>query len=161
MHYMADPVNSAIDIDALAALLQAQRKAAGLSLRDLAAETGVPYATLSRVESGKVPDLSTFRSIVDWLGIDPSRFFPTARVRQESTPEQVTHFLRSDTTLTDQARDQLASVFSTMYATLAAKQLPATVHLRAHRAFTPEAGNLLADILGQMETTLTRPSPSE
>jgi len=154
MHSMPDPAESAIDIGELAATLRAQRKAANLSLRDLAAETGVPYSTLSRVESGKIPDLNTFRSIVEWLGISPDRFFPRARVRQESTPEAVAHFLRTDSTLSDQAREQLSSVFSSMYATLAAAERPITVHLRAHRAFEPAASNLLADLLQQMETAL-------
>jgi transcriptional regulator with XRE-family HTH domain len=151
---MPDPADSAIDIAELAATLRAHRKAAGLSLRDLAAETGVPYSTLSRVEAGKLPDLSTFRNIVDWLGIPAERFFPSSRIRQESTPEQVALFIRADTALSDQAREQRASVFSSMYATLVAKERPASVHLRAHRAFTPEAGNLLADILEQVEAKL-------
>jgi transcriptional regulator with XRE-family HTH domain len=153
---MPDPVESAIDIGELAATLRTQRKAVGLSLRELAAETGVPYSTLSRVESGKIPDLNTFRSIVEWLGIPPDRFFPVARVRQESTPEVVAHFLRADSTLSDQAREQLSSVFSSMYATLAAAERPVTVHLRADRAFKPEVGNLLADLLMQMETALNQ-----
>jgi transcriptional regulator with XRE-family HTH domain len=156
MPYMPDPAQSAIDITELAATLRAHRKEAGMSLRDLAAETGVPYSTLSRVEAGKLPDLSTFRNIVNWLGIPPERFFPSSRVRQESTPEQVALFLRADSTLSDQSREQLASVFSSMYATLVAKERPGSVHLRAHRAFTPEAGNLLAEILEQMEAELTQ-----
>jgi transcriptional regulator with XRE-family HTH domain len=154
MHLMPDPAGFAIDIGELAATLRAQRKAAGLSLRDLAAETGVPYSTLSRVESGKIPDLNTFRSIVEWLGIPPDRFFPRTRVREESTPDAVAHFLRADSTLSDQARDQLSSVFSSMYATLAAAERPITVHLRAHRAFEPAAGNLLAELLQQMQSVL-------
>lgn len=158
MHYMPDPVDSAVDVEGLAAALRAQRKAAGLSLRELAAETGVPYSTLSRVEAGRLPDLGTFRSIVDWMGIPPAQFFPSSRVRPESTPEQVASFLRGDETLSEQAREHLASVFSSMYATLAATSRPVTVHLRAHRAFTPKAGNLLADLLGQMESALTKPS---
>jgi transcriptional regulator with XRE-family HTH domain len=156
---MADPVNAAIDIEGLAAALRAQRKAAGLSLRELAAETGVPYSTLSRVEAGRLPDLSTFRSIVDWMGIPPGQFFPPSRVRPQSTPEQVATFLRADETLNDQAREQLASVFSSMYATLAVTSRPVTVHLRAHRTFTPAAGNLLADLLARMESELTRSLP--
>jgi transcriptional regulator with XRE-family HTH domain len=146
---------SAVDMAELATMLRQQRKVAGLSLRELAAETGVPYSTLSRVETGQIPDLSTFRAIVDWLGVPPERFFPTSRVHSESTPEVVAAFLRHDPNLTDAARQQLASVFGSMYAALTAVAKPVTVHLRAQRAFKPEAGSLLADLLKQMETRLT------
>jgi transcriptional regulator with XRE-family HTH domain len=154
MQDMPDPAETAVDITELAAELRKQRAASGMSLRQVAAETGVPYSTLARVESGKVPDLATFRSIVAWLGIAPERFFPTPRVRSESTPEFVAHVLRSDPALTDQAREQLAGVFSQMYAALTVTSQHATVQLRAERAFTPDAGNLLADILAGMEKAL-------
>jgi transcriptional regulator with XRE-family HTH domain len=155
---MSGPEDSAIDMAELATTLRQQRKDAGLSLRDLAAETGVPYSTLSRVEAGRIPDLATFRSIIEWLGIPPERFFPRAKTRQETTPEAVATFLRRDPNLSDAAREQLASVFATMYSTLTATARPVTVHLRADRAFTPEAGDLLADLLRQMETALTPPA---
>jgi transcriptional regulator with XRE-family HTH domain len=154
MTVMSDPADTAIDITELAVRLREQRAASGLSLRELAAETGVPYSTLARVEAGKVPDLTTFRSIVNWLGIPPERFFPTTRVREESTPDFVAHALRSDPTLTDEAKEQLAGVFTQMYATLTAAQQPVKLQLRAEGAFTPEAGNLLADVLQDMERAL-------
>jgi transcriptional regulator with XRE-family HTH domain len=154
MQHMSDPAETAVDIAELASRLKEQRAASGLSLRQVAAETGVPYSTLARVESGKVPDLTTFRSIVAWLGIPPERFFPTPRVRNESTPEFVAHALRNDPALSDQAQEQLAGVFSQMYAALTVTTQPVTVHLRAERAFTPNAGNLLADLLQHMELAL-------
>jgi transcriptional regulator with XRE-family HTH domain len=152
---MPDPTDTAIDIAELAAKLKEQRNEIGLSLRQLAAETGVPYSTLARVEAGKIPDLTTFRNIVAWLGIPPERFFPTPRVRSESTPEFVAHALRNDPALSEQAGEKLAEIFSQMYATLAVSVQPVTLHLRAERAFTPDAGNLLADVLQQMEHALT------
>lgn len=39
-----------------------------VSLRELASEIGISAATLSRIENGKfVPDLVTFKKILDWL----------------------------------------------------------------------------------------------
>ena len=159
MDDMPEPGGSAVDIAELAAELKQQRAACGLSLRDLAAETGVPFSTLARVEAGKVPDLKTFRSIVAWLGVSPERFFPTPRVRAESTPDFVALRLRRDPALSEQAKEQLTNVFSQMYATLTASTRPVTVHLRAQRAFTPDAGNLLADLLKVMENRLLAESP--
>src|SRR5438270_13569814 len=105
-----------VDIAELASLLKQQRAKSGLSLRELAAETGVPYTTLSRVESGRIPDLKTFRSIVGWLGISPERFFQPQRRVHQSLPDVIASVIRDDETLAPGAREQLISVFSQMYA---------------------------------------------
>ena len=74
-------------------------------VRNAAREIGVSPATLSRVENGKQPDLTTFEKLCRWLEISPSEFlnvgdpavgpqppsFSTAtahlRARQQITPE--------------------------------------------------------------------------
>jgi transcriptional regulator with XRE-family HTH domain len=155
MDDMSDPASAAVDIAQLADMLRTRRTKERKSLRDVAAETGVPFSTLARVESGKLPDLTTFRNIVAWLGVSPDRFFPTTKVRQEATPDIIAHILRDDPALTEQAQEQLASVMSQMYAALTIQSRSVQVHLRADRNFTPEAGNLLADLLGQMEDKLS------
>ena len=43
-------------------------------LRETAAEVGIGPATLLRIESGRIPDLITFRKICHWLAIDPAEF---------------------------------------------------------------------------------------
>lgn len=149
-----DPSSTAVDVSELAGLLRARRKEERKTLREVAAETGVPFSTLSRVESGKLPDLTTFRNIVAWLGVPPERFFPTPRVRQETTPEAVGQLLRNDSALTEQARDQISSVVSQMYAAYTVNQQKIQMHLRSDRTFTPEAGKLLADLLQRMEDAL-------
>ena len=40
-------------------------------IREVATEIGISYATLSRVENGKLPDLQTFSKICKWLELDP------------------------------------------------------------------------------------------
>jgi transcriptional regulator with XRE-family HTH domain len=40
----------------------------------VATEIGVGPATLLRVESGRIPDVSTFGRICQWLGVEPSVF---------------------------------------------------------------------------------------
>jgi len=157
---MPDPPSTAVDVAELAALLRERRAKSGKSLRDVSAETGVPLATLSRVESGKVPDLTTFRNVVAWLGISPDRFFPTPRVRNETTPDTIAKVLRSDSTLSEHAREQLTSTFSQMYTMLTIKEQPVRVHLRSHRLFTPAAGDLLANILHDILRALTQEKDS-
>jgi transcriptional regulator with XRE-family HTH domain len=147
---MSDPMPEAVDVEELGALLRERRAQSGRTLREVAAETGVPIATLSRVESGRLPDLRTFRNIVEWLGIPPERFFPTPRVKNETTPETVAQVLRSDSTLSETAREQLVSTFAQMYTMLSVKEQLVQVHLRSHRLFKPAAGELLADLLQEM-----------
>lgn len=42
------------------------------SLRDAAAESGVSAATLSRIERGKDPDMTTLLGLCHWLRITPN-----------------------------------------------------------------------------------------
>jgi len=151
---VADPGAEAVDIAELAALLRQRRLKDGLSLRELSALTGVPFSTLSRVESGKVPDLATFRNIVGWLGIPADRFFPTPRVRNETTPEAIAQVLRSDAALSEEAREQLTSTFQQMYTVLTVNSQAVRMQLRSHGLFTPKASELLADLLQRMQDKL-------
>ena len=67
-------------------------------IRETAAEIGISYATLSRVENGKVPDLETFSKICQWLKIDPGEILGCERKKSDKTKEGTTvlaHF-RSD-----------------------------------------------------------------
>jgi len=57
-----------ISIEQLGPMLRDKR--GGKGVRAAAAEIGISAATLSRIESGKQPDLDTFARICKWLGID-------------------------------------------------------------------------------------------
>lgn len=157
---MDESAGGAVDVTELAALLRKHRAEAGLSLRELSAEIGVPFATLSRVESGRLPDLTTFRNIVEWLGIPPERFFPTPRVRNETTPDAIATILRNDSALTEQAREQLTITFQQLYTALTASNQAVKMQLRSHGLFSPEASNLLAALLRQMQEKLLEERPS-
>ena len=58
-----------ISIEQLGPLLKSQRGNRGI--REVAAEVGISPATMSRVETGKQPDLDTFTKICKWLSLDP------------------------------------------------------------------------------------------
>lgn len=49
-----------------------RQKRGNRSLREIAAETDISVATLSRIEVGKMPSLRTFAKLCRWLGIDPT-----------------------------------------------------------------------------------------
>lgn len=149
-----DPAASAQpNIGQLGATLKARRRAKRLSLRDLAAETGVSLNTLSRVERGHVPDLKNFQRIVDWLEM-PAEAFLDVEDQPTSTPEIIARHLRSDPRLSGQAVEQLAELVETMYHRLIGEQPTVAIHLRSAKTFTPAAGALLSEILSDMQTAL-------
>lgn len=55
------------DTAELALRLRYWRQGEGLSLRGAAERTGVPVATLGRIENGGVPSLAHYRLLVDFL----------------------------------------------------------------------------------------------
>src|SRR5208283_1738554 len=63
-----------IHIDGLVAALDSERKAQGLSWRQLAKAAGVSPSTLTRMQQGKSPDINTFSALTGWLNIPAERF---------------------------------------------------------------------------------------
>ncbi len=57
-----------ISIEQMGPMLKDKR--GGRGIRAVAAEIGISAATLSRIETGKQPDLDTFAKICKWLDID-------------------------------------------------------------------------------------------
>ncbi len=49
-----------------------KEKRGNRGLREIAKEMGVSHTTLSRIESGRQPDLDTFSKICQWLEINPA-----------------------------------------------------------------------------------------
>ena len=57
------------DLKRLIKAMTAKRESEGLSLRRLADQTGVSFASLSRLERGEVePDPTTRARVLNWLG---------------------------------------------------------------------------------------------
>lgn len=140
------------EIAPLGAILRARRREKHLSLRDLADETGVSLNTLSRVERGHLPDLKNFQLIVDWLELPADRFLDAPG--DTSTPEAIGRHLRADRRLPQDAAAKIAKLVEEMYHNLIREQPTLSLHLRSAKTFTPGAGALLADILGEMESNL-------
>ena len=63
-----------------------RRKRGDRGLRSVAAEIGVSAPTLSRIESGKMPDLQTFGKLCNWLQIDPASLLGIG-VQPEQAPD--------------------------------------------------------------------------
>ena len=141
-------------LDDLGALVSQRRAELHLSLREAAAASGVPVATLSRIEQGRMPDLGTFQRLVAWLGVPAEQFFEPATQRAESTPEVIAEHLRTDPALPSDAADRIAGIVRELYEALASTERRVAVHLRAAKTFAPPALSLLTSILDDIQTAL-------
>ncbi len=119
----------------------------------------VSFSTLSRVEDGAHPDLSTFMSLCAWLGADPTRFFaPTSRRSQSPLEEAIEHLV-TDPALNPAAAGRIASVVRDLYHALArppatSSPAPLALHLRAASVMRPGVPERLASLLTDMKETL-------
>jgi transcriptional regulator with XRE-family HTH domain len=52
---------------------------------------GIGPATLMRVENGRLPDLTTFGKICNWLDIEPGSFLGFERRESSAAPPQADH----------------------------------------------------------------------
>jgi transcriptional regulator with XRE-family HTH domain len=73
-----------LDLEALVGALDSERKARGVSWRQLAKEAGVSPSTLTRMQQGKPPDRNTFTALTNWLGIPAERFYSGQATAEKS-----------------------------------------------------------------------------
>lgn len=153
-----------IEASELGRLLRQARLDQGLSLRQAAEAAGVSFSTLSRVEAGAHPDLTSFLKLTAWLGVSPELFLrPTATKQEVGSLEVVAHHLMTDPGLSPEAAQQIVTVVREMYRALAANRQqalapPLTLHLRAASIMRPGVPERLASILKQMDAALRRRS---
>jgi transcriptional regulator with XRE-family HTH domain len=103
-------------LEALGALLRAERLARGLSLRELAARTRVSNAYLSELERGRhEPSLSVLRAIASALGAPLGPMLVRAGVLEEGEPGDSSWdtetAIERDPALTEPQRIALLSVY--------------------------------------------------
>jgi len=110
--------------------IKRKREELGLSLRDVADETGVSASTLSRIENGTgKPDADNIARLTGWLnmpmervmsgranadGTDPAA--PVVYFPQEAMPDIVEAHLRADRNLTPETAKALSELFRVAYA---------------------------------------------
>ena len=112
----------------LGSAIRRRREQHGLSLRDVADETGVSASTLSRIENGTgKPDADNIARLAAWLDMPIERVMhhghraasdpnPVVYYPHESTPEIVEAHLRADRQLSPQTAKALSELFRVAYA---------------------------------------------
>lgn len=141
----------------LGSALRNRRRKRGLSLRDVEAESGVSFNTLSRIERGFVPDLRNYQRVVNWLGLPSGAFIDSVdQAGSANTPTVIARHLFADQHLSATDASTIAELVKDLYDRLAVESPSLTVHLRSSQTFRKEAGNLLAGILDDMQKALER-----
>ena len=119
---------SGVNTAELGNAIRRRREQQGMSLRDLADETGVSASTLSRIENGTgKPDADNIARLAAWLDMPIERVMhhghraasdpkPVVYYPHESTPEIVEAHLRADKHLTPQTAKALSELFRVAYA---------------------------------------------
>ncbi len=126
---MAQSMKSLVNTGELGRAIRRKREEAGLSLRDVADETGVSASTLSRIENGTgKPDADNIARLTAWLNVPMERIMgggrqldgdeakPVVYFPQEATPEIVEAHLRADRNLTPETAKALSELFRVAYA---------------------------------------------
>ena len=68
---------------------EVRKKRGNGGLRETAREIGTSAPTLSRVESGKMPDLQTFSKLCRWLEVDPGEILNVTPQRLEEAADMI------------------------------------------------------------------------
>lgn len=96
--------------------LRRTRKSREMTLRDVAEDTKVSPATLSRFEKGVGnPDYPTLTALAQWLELDHSAVFKASEEEPTTTPEAVEAHLRADKNLDPKMARMLATSFRQLY----------------------------------------------
>ncbi|MEU6641289.1 helix-turn-helix domain-containing protein [Saccharomonospora sp. NPDC046836] len=104
-----------MDAQRLYDALDAQRKARGMSWRQLADESGVSPSLLSRMGNRQRPDLDGFIALVQWLGTPAEDFmiWPDEQPRTRRVPAletQVALLLRAREDLSEADKEYLLDI---------------------------------------------------
>lgn len=83
--------------------LALKTKRGGRGLREVAKEMGISPATLSRIETGRQPDLETFSKVCRWLGIDGGEILGCSNTKSNENKAFSAHFRAEKTMKPDTA----------------------------------------------------------
>jgi transcriptional regulator with XRE-family HTH domain len=125
---MADQSKSLVNTVELGRAIRRKREEHGLSLRDVADETGVSASTLSRIENGTgKPDADNIARLTAWLDMPVERVMsarksedgtegaPVVYFPHEATPDIVEAHLRADRNLSPETAKALSELFRVAY----------------------------------------------
>jgi transcriptional regulator with XRE-family HTH domain len=116
-----------VDVAALYAALDQQRRAAGQSWRELAARLGLSASTFTRMAQGHRPDVDAFATLLHWLGMPAEAFMRSAADAAAPQPEplvMISSYLRAAKGLRAEDAEALEDIIRTAYRRLVRPDAP-------------------------------------
>lgn len=104
-----------LDVEALYSALDAERRARGISWRQLAKEVGISPSTLSRLANGYRPDVDAFAALTAWLGTSAESYLVSEVAEGAPEPDLLTQLaplLRARSDLSKQDVDYLEDIIA-------------------------------------------------
>jgi DNA-binding Xre family transcriptional regulator len=106
--------------------LMVRKKRGELGLRKAADEIGITHTTLSRIESGKVPDLKTFGLVCEWLGVEPNQILgfksPSQSKQSNRNSQPVAHY-RAQKTMGPETAQHLGVLITKIHETVSQRAI--------------------------------------
>jgi len=111
-----------LNVEALYAALDEQRRARGISWRQVAQEVGISPSTLTRLGKRKRPDVDSFGALVKWLGVAADEFLRRdidEFLRRDIDPMvMVSSYLRARKELSSKSVSALENIIRAAYNSL-------------------------------------------
>jgi transcriptional regulator with XRE-family HTH domain len=110
-----------VDVEALYAALNTKKTKQGLSWRELAGELELSPSTFTRMAQHQRPDIDTFTTLLDWLGMPASRYTlvegerPRSTSTKDETLVEITTLLRSTKSIEREQADALNHIITAAY----------------------------------------------
>jgi len=106
------------DAEGFHAALDSQRKALGMTWKEVADESGVSASTLTRMAQGKRPDVDGLAALLTWSGLQAETFLRHSGEEGKKKPEplaQITAVLRADPNLSKESAEAIEHILKAAY----------------------------------------------
>jgi transcriptional regulator with XRE-family HTH domain len=113
-----------IEVSALYSALDAQRTAAGMSWREVAAELELSPSVFTRLGQGHRPDLDSYLQMTGWLGVSSDSFVggdKASEAETENTIETIAAYLRADDALKPESAQAIERIVRAAYEEMASR----------------------------------------
>ncbi len=110
-----------VDVEALYGALNDKRERQGISWRELAGALEVSPSSFTRMAQGQRPDIDTFTTLLEWLGMPASGYTLPRPLASSTKPEadeplvEITSLLRSSRSIKRDQAEALNSIITAAF----------------------------------------------
>jgi len=109
-----------VDVEALYTALDAKRRGEKKSWREVGRDLGISPSTFSRLANKRSPDVNSFATLLNWLGMKADDFTePRPKTTTKADPVAMfSTYLRADRTLKREDAEALTNILEAAYKNL-------------------------------------------